>query len=238
MASLSFDASTVDPQQSFEPIPADWYNMMITESELKPTKNNDGAYLSMTLKVIDGQYAGRVVFDRLNLQNKNPVAVEIAYKMLSAYCHATGVIQVQDSQQLHGIPFKARVVVKTDSSGQYDPSNEIKAVKHINEQVGTVAAPQTQPQQAGYQGPGAAQPIAQQHAFVQPAAAPQNAVPQPQQQAPMQFQQPQQQQFQQPAQQAPVQQQRQPPQQFQQPQQQQAPVQLQGGAPVPPWVTN
>lgn len=244
MASLSFDASTVDPQQSFEPIPADWYNVMITESELKPTKNNDGAYLSLTLKVIDGQYAGRMVFDRLNIQNKNPVAVEIAYKMLSAYCHATGVIQVQDSQQLHGIPFKARVVVKTDSSGQYDPSNEIKAVKHINEQVGTVAAPQTQPQQAGYQGPGAAQPAAQQHAFVQPAAAPgaqafntapQNAVPQTQQLSPAQFQQQQQQQFQQPAQQAPVQQQ----QQFQQPpQQQQAPVQQQGGTPVPPWVTN
>lgn len=180
MAQLNFDARQVDPQQSFEPIPAGWYNMMIVESEMKPTSNGQGAYLQLTLKVVDGQYAGRQVFDRLNLQNPNPVAVEIAYRRLSAYCHATGVIQVQDSQQLHGIPFKARVSVRTDSTGQYEPSNEIKAVKHINEETGTTAAPAQQapaqqfPQQ-GFQQPQQApqqqwqQPPAQQPQFQQPA---------------------------------------------------------------------
>jgi hypothetical protein len=148
MAQLNFDATQVNPDQSFEPIPAGWYNMMIVESEMKPTKDGNGAYLQLSLKVVDGQYAGRQVFDRLNLQNQNPVAAEIAYKRLSAYCHATGVIQVQDSQQLHGIPFKARVTVRTDSTGQYDPSNEIKAVKHINEETGTMTAPQQQAFQA------------------------------------------------------------------------------------------
>ncbi len=74
MAQLNFDARQVDPQQSFEPIPAGWYNMMIVESEMKPTSNGQGAYLQLSLKVVDGQYAGRPVFDRLNLQNQNPVA--------------------------------------------------------------------------------------------------------------------------------------------------------------------
>lgn len=172
MAQLNFDARQVDPQQSFEPIPAGWYNMMIVESAMKPTSNGQGAYLQLSLKVVDGQYAGRQVFDRLNLQNQNPVAAEIAYKRLSAYCHATGVIQVQDSQQLHGIPLKARVTVRTDSTGQYDPSNEIKAVKHINEETGTTAAPAQQ----GFQAPaqqapqqGFQQPPAQQPQFQQPA---------------------------------------------------------------------
>lgn len=215
MAQLNFDARQVDPQQSFEPIPAGWYNMMIVESEMKPTSNGQGAYLQLSLKVVDGQYAGRQVFDRLNLQNQNPVAAEIAYKRLSAYCHATGVIQVQDSQQLHGIPFKARVTVRTDTTGQYEPSNEIKAVKHINEDTGgTTAAPA----QGGFQAP-AQQGFAQQQAP-----------------APQQFQQPPQQQWQQPpAQQAPAQFQ-QPAQQpqFQQPAPQQAPAQ--GGAQTPPWM--
>lgn len=148
MTQLNFDARTVDPQQTFEPIPAGWYNMMIVESEMKPTSKGDGAYLQVTLKVVDGQHAGRQVFDRMNLQNPNPVAAEIGYKRLSAYCHATGVIQVQDSQQLHGIPFKARVSVRTDTTGQYDPSNEVKAVKHINEDTGTTAAPAAQQWQA------------------------------------------------------------------------------------------
>lgn len=213
MAQLNFDASQVDPQQSFEPIPAGWYNMMIVESEMKPTSNGQGTYLQLSLKVVDGQYAGRQVFDRLNLQNQNPVAAEIAYRRLSAYCHATGVIQVQDSQQLHGIPLKARVSVRTDSTGQYDPSNEIKVVKHINEETGTTAAPAQQ----GFQAP-AQQAPAPQQGFQQ---APQQQWQQPPaQQAPA----PQQQQFQQPAQQP----------QFQQPAPQQAPAQ--GGAQTPPWM--
>ncbi len=217
MAQLNFDARQVDPQQSFEPIPAGWYNMMIVESEMKPTSNGQGAYLQLSLKVVDGQYAGRQVFDRLNLQNQNPVAAEIAYKRLSAYCHATGVIQVQDSQQLHGIPLKARVSVRTDSTGQYDPSNEIKAVKHINEETGTTAAPAQQ----GFQAPPQQAPAQQfpQQGFQQPQQAPQQQWQQPPaQQAPAP------QQFQQPAQQP----------QFQQPAPQQAPVQ--GGAQTPPWM--
>jgi len=179
MAQLNFDARQVDPQQSFEPIPAGWYNMMIIDSEMKPTSNGHGAYLQLTLKVMDGQYAGRQVFDRLNIQHQNPVATEIAYRRLSAYCHATGVLQIQDSQQLHGIPLKARVSVRTDSTGQYDPSNEIKAVKPINEETGTTEAPAQQaPAQQfppqGFQQPQQApqqqwrQPPAQQPQFPQP----------------------------------------------------------------------
>ena len=245
MAQLNFDARQVDPQQSFEPIPAGWYNMMIVESEMKPTSNGQGAYLQLSLKVVDGQYAGRQVLDRLNLQNQNPVAAEIAYKRLSAYCHATGVIQVQDSQQLHGIPLKARVSVRTDSTGQYDPSNEIKAVKHINEETGTTAAPA----QGGFQAP-AQQGFAQQ----QQAPAPQQFQQAPQQQwqqppaqqAPAQFQQPAQQpQFQQPAPQqaAPAQggqtppwmQGQQAPAQAAQPVPQQAPQAAPAAGPTPPW---
>ena len=177
MAQLNFDATQVNPDQSFEPIPAGWYNMMIVESEMKPTRDGNGAYLQLTLKVIDGQYAGRQVFDRLNIQHQNPVVTEIAYRRLSAYCHATGVLQIQDSQQLHGIPLKARVSVRTDSTGQYDPSNEVKAVKPINEETGTTAAPaqqgfQAQPQQAP------AQQFPQQ-GFQQPQQAPQQQWQQP-----------------------------------------------------------
>lgn len=171
MAQLNFDARQVDPQPSYDPIPAGWYNAMITESEMRPTSNGQGAYLQLTLKIIDGQYAGRLVFDRLNIQNQNPVAAEIAYRRLSAYCHATGVIQIQDSQQLHGIPLKIRVAVRTDSTGQYDPSNEVKAVKSINEDTGVQqqpAAPQFQPPSPPTQAPTPAAP----QPTVQPPAQP------------------------------------------------------------------
>ena len=70
MAQLNFDARDVDPQSNFDPIPAGWYKAMITESELKQTRNGQGNYLQLTLQVLDGQHAGRHLWDRLNLMNQ------------------------------------------------------------------------------------------------------------------------------------------------------------------------
>jgi hypothetical protein len=40
---------------------------VITDTEKKPTKAMNGSYLQLTIEVIEGQHAGRKVFDRLNL---------------------------------------------------------------------------------------------------------------------------------------------------------------------------
>ena len=135
MAQLNFDASQVAPDTGLsDPVPAGWYNVMIDESEMKPTKQEGGMRLALRFNIIDGQYANRKIFSGLNLRNANPVAQEIAYKQLSAICHAVGVMQVQDSQQLHGRPLKVKVKVRA-ASGDYEASNEITAYKNINEQV-------------------------------------------------------------------------------------------------------
>lgn len=130
MANLggTFDATAVEPNTGPPPaMPTDWYNVMITDSEMKQTKDpqNDNGYLELTLKVLDGQYAGRLAWARLNLYNDNPVAVEIAQKDLSAICRAVGVFQVNDSEQLHGKPFMARLVYKEAADG-YDEGNDVK----------------------------------------------------------------------------------------------------------------
>lgn len=172
MAQLNFDASTVSPSESIEAIPAGWYNSQIDQSEMKPTKDGSGAYLELRFTVLDGQYANRKVFTRLNLRNGNPVAQEIAYKQLSAICHATGIMQVQDSQQLHGRPLKIKVKVRA-ASGDYEASNEISSFKNINEQVdGPVGGAQAAPAGGA---PWAAAPAPVQQAAPwagQPAAAP------------------------------------------------------------------
>lgn len=134
-ATLNFDARSVPPAEAFEPIPAGWYNIRIVESEMKPTSNQKGAYLALTLQVIDGQYANRKLFDRLNLDNENATAKEIAWRTLSAICYATGVIQVQTTDQLHGIPLQCRVTVRPPTTGQdgrqYDAQNEVKGYRKI-----------------------------------------------------------------------------------------------------------
>jgi hypothetical protein len=142
MAQLNFNAEDVKPQDSFEPLPAGWYTAMITQSEMKPTKNGAGEYLQLRLDVIDGEYEGRVLFDRLNLRNENQTAVEIAQRQLSAICHAVGVLTPNDSTELHDKPLKVKVAIRPAGNG-YEASNEVKAYAEAGHGASSTA-PQSQ----------------------------------------------------------------------------------------------
>lgn len=138
----AFDATNVKPATgSPPPLPTDWYNVIITESETKQTKKGKGDggnpptgewLVSLVMKVMDGPYTGRLVYDRLNLGNNNPVALEIAQGTLSAICHAVNVFQVQDTQVLHGIPLMVKYVEKGPKDG-YDAGNDVKGYAKIGE---------------------------------------------------------------------------------------------------------
>ncbi|MCZ2098804.1 MAG: DUF669 domain-containing protein [Anaerolineae bacterium] len=113
MANLNgFDARQVDPAADFEPIPAGKYLAVITESELKPTKNGGGQYLQLAFQILDGPYKNRYVWARLNLTNANPTTVQIARAELSAICRAIGVLTPKDSVELHNLPLAIRVSQK------------------------------------------------------------------------------------------------------------------------------
>ena len=130
MAILNFDAGAVEPKSStFEVLPAGWYNAMIVDSEVKVNNAKTGRYISLTLRILDGRYANRQMFDIINIEHPNPIAVEIGQKTLSGYCHAACVIKLEDTQQLHNRPMQIRIGVKTDPSGQYEPSNVIRNVR-------------------------------------------------------------------------------------------------------------
>ena len=113
MADLyGFDASQVEPASEFDPLPAGKYPAMITDSELKDTKARNGQYLQLTFQVLDGEYRGRFLWARLNLDNPNATAVKIARAELSAICRAVGVLQPRDSQELHNRPLVVKVKCK------------------------------------------------------------------------------------------------------------------------------
>lgn len=143
-----FDATQVSPESQFAPVPNGDYPVVITESEVKPTKDGAGQYLQLTLEVIDGHYKGRKVWDRLNLWNKNSTAVEIAQRALSQICHAIGVLQVQDTVMLHNKPLVATLAVRA-AGGGYDESNDVKGYKAYSSGPAPVApavnAPAAQP---------------------------------------------------------------------------------------------
>ncbi len=101
------------------------YVVCITKSEFKATKAKTGHYLNLTLVIAEGQRKGSMMWTLLNLDNPNPVAVEMANKELNSICQACGLVSVEDSDELHGIPFGVTIDIKPGDAS-YPPSNTIK----------------------------------------------------------------------------------------------------------------
>jgi hypothetical protein len=131
MAQISFNAANVAPQEAFSVIPAGTYVAQIEESEIKPTKSGTGQMLNLRWKILDGEYKNRVIFQRVNIVNQNPEAEKIGQRQLSGICHAVGVMQLQDTAQLHMKPCKIKVKVRVDETGKYDDSNDVTNVEGI-----------------------------------------------------------------------------------------------------------
>ncbi len=153
----AFDATGIEPTTGYDVLPAGKYRAQIVESEMRVTRNGMGQFLWLMLDIIEGPYQGRKLFDQLNLVNSNPQTVEIAQRTLSAICHATGKLQVNDSVDLHLVPMSIQVGVKPPKDG-YSEKNTIRYL-----------VPEKAPAATAYQAaPAASQPPAA------PAAAPWN----------------------------------------------------------------
>jgi len=140
MADLNgFNAHNVEPNADFDPIPAGKYLAVITASEMKPTKNNNGHFLELAFQVIEGPYKNRLLWSRLNLDNPSEQAVQIARGELSALCRAIGVMQPKDSVELHNLPLMVTVKCKNrEDTG--DVVNEIKGYAKKEPVVATPSA--------------------------------------------------------------------------------------------------
>jgi len=125
MAILNFNANEVEPSRELDPIPAGKYVAVITDSEMKDTRAGTGRYLQLEFEITDGEFAGRKVWARLNIENRNPEAVRMARADLSAICRAVNVLTPGDSADLHNLPLVIKVHVRKDkNTGEI--SNEIR----------------------------------------------------------------------------------------------------------------
>lgn len=123
MAIFNFNAAEVEPSQNnFDPIPAGNYLAQIIASDLNPTRSGSGNILNLQFQVLEGEYKGRLIFSNLNIQNTNQTAERIAQETLSAICRAVGIMQLQDTTQLHNKPMMIKVKIRKDD--QYGDRNE------------------------------------------------------------------------------------------------------------------
>jgi len=125
MASFTFDATAVEPQQSSGPIPAGTYLAQVIESDLKHLKSGNGMGLALTFQIIDGEHKNRRLWANLNVQHSNPTAQQIGQQQLSSLCRALNVPKLKDTTQLHNKPLKVRVKIRIDAT--YGDKNEVTA---------------------------------------------------------------------------------------------------------------
>lgn len=226
MVQLAFNAAQYEPSTgAADVLETGVYAVQIVQSEVKQTKAKDGYMLIFTMSCLEAPHTGRKIVARLNIHNPSQQAVEIAYRELSAISHVVGILNWQDTQQLHGRPFKVAItkVERADKPGSF--SNDINAYMDY------AGNPPNSQQAGGGSSPAPAAPQPPQQQQPQYAA----PAPQPMQSAPAPAG------FQQPAAQgtlatgapapAPEQQQA-----WQQPAQQQAPAPAAAPGGTPPWL--
>jgi hypothetical protein len=113
MANFNFNRNSVEPMEprSYEPLPNGDYDMIITKSDIKPTKAGTGHYLELEMQVLGGEHSGRRHWERLNVDNPNKQAEDIAKAALASLCFAVGVEDMTETEQLHDSPFVASVEI-------------------------------------------------------------------------------------------------------------------------------
>jgi len=123
---------------NFEPLPAGWYNVTVSQAELKDTKSGTGQYIKLRYDVTGPTHQGRVVFGNLNIKNANSKAEEIGRTQLGDIMRAIGLARVTDTDQLIGGHICIKLDVKQDA--QYGASNEVKGFRSVNGSAAPVAA--------------------------------------------------------------------------------------------------
>ena len=145
MAQLNFNAAEIDTT-SRDAIPSGTYEAVITDSEMKATKNGLGMGINLTFEIIsDGPAKGRKVFVWINYEHPKVEAQRIGREELASLCKAVGVSNLTDTNQLHNMPLLITVGLdKNDST------------RNVVKKYASKAAPLAQPAQRPAAATGAA----------------------------------------------------------------------------------
>lgn len=132
MAKLNkaFDSDQYGEMQKFDPIPQGEYIVQVKSSDYVQNSKKNGYFAKYCFEVLKGEFKGRLIWVNLNLENPNPIAVEIAEKEHATLCRACGKPKIQDTRELHGIPFLMDVRIKP-AKGDFPPQNAPKDYKPL-----------------------------------------------------------------------------------------------------------
>ena len=133
MSNFNFNANEEAPDAGRMLAAAGWYPIVCTKLEHSATKDGDGEKINGQFEIVEGIYKGVNVFHNFNMRNPSEKAEKIGRAQFSALCHATRQLVIQQLTQLYSVPFRAKLKIETDTTGQYDPKNVIIAFKDYSD---------------------------------------------------------------------------------------------------------
>lgn len=121
------EAELPKSDRDFAPVPDGWYDVTITEADVKKTNAGTGTYIKLRYDITGPNHAGRVVFGNINNSNPNPEAERIGNEQLGELMRAIGLTRLEDTDQLIGKRLTVKLV--TRKSEQYGDKNEVKGYR-------------------------------------------------------------------------------------------------------------
>ena len=141
-----FNAADVPEREEFLPVPPGSYTAMIVASELKDTSKG-GQMIVLEFELQEGEHSGRKLFERLNIKNDNPKAVDIAFRTLGEIVKAAGRTTIKDTDELHGRRMYIEVRVEParpyTKDGVEHPGTPQNSIKKFLPVSGAGATPKT-----------------------------------------------------------------------------------------------
>jgi len=124
----TFDPTTQEGN-SWDVLPASEYVAHAVEASIQQPHSGDGYYLALTWKIIEGDYGGRQVWQRITYLHSSEQAQTIGRKMLKDLCVATGVAEQVDNAEVFLFkPVRIRLGIERDKQGVYADKNRISRI--------------------------------------------------------------------------------------------------------------
>lgn len=122
----TFDATQFAPDQGGPAHPVGKFRALISNTEVKPTKDGTGGMFVVEFTTEAGK-----ISNRYNLWNNSQDAVRIAHGQLSALCHATGIHRVDMSNEGAALR-NAQLMIEVGKQRGDETYTEVKRVYDVN----------------------------------------------------------------------------------------------------------
>jgi hypothetical protein len=128
----AFNVDTEEGSPDFAPVPKGQYSATATDAKAGPLKSGRGQAVSVTLEIADGEYAGRLIWDRIIIAHESAEAMKFGRRKFKDLADACGVAgQITDLLVLLHTPLLISVKIEEDESGEYAPKNRVTRYKKI-----------------------------------------------------------------------------------------------------------